>query len=879
MRTDELRKRFLNFFEKKGHKVYPSAPLVPGDDPTLLFTGAGMNQFKDMFLGRGKLPFRRAATCQKCLRTVDIEKVGKTAAHHTFFEMLGNFSFGDYFKKEAIIWAWEFLTQELEIPAERLYVSIYTDDQEAYDIWEKEVGIPHEKIYRFGEDENFWPASAPSKGPDGPCGPCSEIFYDFGKNTGCGSTSCKVGCSCGRFVEVWNLVFMQFDRQSSGELVALPQKNIDTGMGLERLAAVMQGVYSNFETDIFKPIIQRIQEITGIDPSKEGLLRYIRRIADHIRAIVFCISEGILPSNEGRGYVERKILRTALRDGFSLGCKESFLYLLVEPVVETMGEVYPQLRERRENIERIIKLEEEKFLKTLQQGTNILQSAIERLRSEGKSTLPGEEAFELYDTYGFPLEMTQEILAEEGFQLDRAGFEEALKSQRVQARQHTQLAPDIFEKGPFAQIKSSHGPTQFVGYRKLASPARILAIIKGDSLVESAEEGDEALILLDKTPFYAESGGQVGDQGLLRVKDLRIEIKDTTKKDEYFLHHARILKGRANLLQQINALVDRPRRMDIARNHTATHLLQSALRKVLGLHVEQAGSLVSPERLRFDFTHFAALSEEEIQKVEDIVNGMILQNLKVSIEICTIQQAKEKGALMFFGEKYTDPVRMVSIGRVSRELCGGTHLKSTTPILCFKILSESSIGSGIRRIEALTGRHALRFFSLRYEIVRELSRIFNTPVEDVIKKSLNIIEEIKLLKRRLADMKKEKPLFEILPDEQVSIGPEEFILKRVSFESPAEMRNLADLLIKQKSVAGVFLLTRIHQRLSLVIRLADRLVEKGLDAGRIAKRLGELCGGGGGGKKYIAEAGGKDLSKEDKLFEEFKNIVKSAVER
>ncbi len=782
---DEIRERFLDFFRKRGHTVHPSDSLVPSNDPSLLFTGAGMNQFKDMFLGRGTLPFKRAATVQKCLRTGDLESVGRTARHHTFFEMLGNFSFGDYFKREAISWAWQFVNQEMNIPADKLTISVYKDDDEAFDIWNDEIGLPPGKIRRLGEADNFWPANAPSQGPNGPCGPCSEIYYDFGAKHGCGSPDCDITCGCNRYVEIWNLVFTQFDRRDGGALEPLPQKNIDTGAGLERFGAVLQGVHSNFETDVFRAIIAAGCHVLGLTytPGTEQSSR-LRRIADHVRALTFCIADNALPSKEGRGYVVRRILRTALRDGVQLGHPQAFLHKLVPAVVEVMKKGYPSLVERRDVIEKVVKTEEEGFLRTLEKGNELIAEAIARLRKEGKDTLPGEDAFKLSDTYGFPIEMTEQILRDHRIKVDRVRFENLMEEARKISGGAT--TDKIFVGGALGKMKEEKvSVTEFLGYgvavAELPKPhdATVLRIAKigsrkeydgskkdltaftkmlgseSSTLVESAGEGADVAVLLDRTPFYGEGGGQVGDAGTISADGLQVAIEDCKKPDHLHLHLGRVTKGTLKVGQKVKVAIDAARRLDVMRNHTGTHILQAALRAVLGPHVQQAGSVVEPDRLRFDFSHFQAVTPEEIRKIEDWVNGAVFADHPVSKVELSMDEAKAKGAIAFFGEKYGDRVRVVTVGpSLSVELCGGTHLEHAGTIGSFRITSESSIGSGIRRIEAVTGRQAVELAREQDAALGELARLLKSPKPDVPKKVLKLLEEMAKLKSQAGVRKK-----------------------------------------------------------------------------------------------------------------------------
>ena len=756
METNVIRRKYLSFFEKKGHSLFPSDSLVPEDDPTLLFTGAGMNQFKDMFLGKGTLGVKSATTCQKCIRTGDIENVGKTPMHHTFFEMLGNFSFGDYFKLEAIEMAWEFMLNEMKLPEERLSVSVYLDDEESYNIWLKKIGIPKNKIYRFGEKENYWPASAPSDGPNGPCGPCSEIFYDRGKDVGCKRKECAPDCDCERFVEVWNLVFTQFDRRDGGVLEPLPNKNVDTGMGLERMASVIQGVSTNFEIDIFKPIIQNISEITEVkydSQTENGKL--MNRIADHIRAIIFCISDGVLPGNEGRGYVERRLLRRAVRDGLKLGKEECFLYKLVPVIADVMHEAYPEIKQRRENIARIIKNEEERFHWTLFMGNKRLDELMEVLRGSGQKRLSGQDAFQLYDTFGFPFEMTKSILEESGLTVDESGFEREMEKQREQARSSTQMTGNIFDEGPIGIIKETTKETIFLGYENCETESKVIGLIINEQLVDSAEKGQEIHIVLDQTPFYAEAGGQVGDTGIVQTKNSKVEISNTKKSNDIVVHIGKVVEGKIKTKENVTCVIDKERRAAIRRNHSATHLLHYTLREVVGQHAEQSGSLVAPERLRFDFHHFEGIKKDEIARIEALVNERIVENAPVITEEMALDKARKAGATALFGEKYGEKVRVVNIGDYSQELCAGTHVSNTGEIGLFKIISESSIAAGIRRIEAVTGNGALARITQKEKTLDRLCNVLDVQENMAVQRAEELIQQVKDLRKDVQKSKKE----------------------------------------------------------------------------------------------------------------------------
>ncbi|MGR3309914.1 MAG: alanine--tRNA ligase, partial [Candidatus Brocadiales bacterium] len=754
MKTNEIRKRFLKFFEQKGHTIFPSDSLIPTNDPTLLFTGAGMNQFKNMFLGSNAGNISRAATCQKCLRTGDIENVGRTTSHHTLFEMLGNFSFGDYFKEQAIEWAWEFLLKEVKLQEERLSVSVYENDNEAYDIWQKHIGVPVHKIYKFDEKENYWPSCAPSQGPNGPCGPCSEVFYDQGPNIGCGRKECNPACDCDRYVEIWNLVFIQFDRKDGGRLDPLPRKGIDTGMGLERMARVLQGVLSNFEIDIFSPIIQQIAEIAGIKyDSQNKNSSLMRRIADHARAVVFCISDGVLPSNEGRGYVERRLLRKAVGDSDQLGIKEGFLYKLVPIICDVMQEPYPEVKQRRENIARIIKSEEERFLLTLDLGKSRIKEIVERLPKGGQ--IPGADAFRLYDTFGIPPDMTASdpLAFSKGLTVDMEGFEREMALQRERSRTSSAMSGAVFDSGPLSKLKATSTGTKFLGYKETESPGKVVAILDGDNLVDTAEKGQEVAIVLDQTPFYAEGGGQIGDSGQMQFQDGNLTVTTTRKMDDIILHTCKVIKGRVSKGESVVSKVDDPKRAAIQRSHSATHLLHHVLRQVIGQHAEQSGSLVLPDRLRFDFNHFTAITRDELIRVEDVVNEKIMGNSPVETQEMSLDEAKASGAIALFGEKYGGAVRVVSIGNFSRELCGGTHIKNTGEIGFFKIVSESSIAAGIRRIEALTGAAILNKVREKEDIIRDVCTVLKAPENQLVQRIEDVLDETKKLNMVIQQLK------------------------------------------------------------------------------------------------------------------------------
>jgi len=881
MKTDVLRTKFLNFFKGKDHKILPSAPLVPEGDLSLLFTGAGMNPFKEYFIGRAKPPHPRVTTSQKCLRTVDIEKVGRTPSHHTFFEMLGNFSFGDYFKKEAIAWAWEFLLVELKIPPERLSVSVYEDDDESYDIWLKEIKLPPEKIFKFGAKDNFWPANAPTDGPNGPCGPCSEIFYDRGPAYGCGLPSCNVACDCHRFIEIWNLVFTQFDRQEDGTLKPLPQKNIDTGMSLERLAAVVQNVPSNFDIDIFQSLIKEIAGLFKINytsTTEEGAR--IRRIADHIRALVFISAEGILPSNEGRGYVARRILRAAARDGMTLGIKKPFLYKFVPVVVEVMKNAYPELIDKHQHIARIIKSEEAKFLETVDQGMALLEENMAHLTKEGKKIFPGDEAFKLYDTYGFPIDLTESILREKGFQLDFKGYEEAMQMQRERARASSQIAQQIFAQTPISQVKQILKETEFIGYETLESPVTIAAILVDGKLVPEAGQKTEVSIITGKTPFYGERGGQVGDKGWFRNNDLEIVINDTQYIENYIVHLGKVKKGTVKTGDSVQAIVNAEQRHSIARNHTATHLLQDALRKILGTHIEQAGSLVATDRLRFDFSHFTALTKDELILIEDMVNQRIRENHPVRTKHMPLNEAKKMGALAFFGEKYGETVRMVEVVDISRELCGGTHTASTGEIGLFKIAGESSIAAGTRRIEALTGTSALKSIRQEENTLRGIADLLETNPQKLTDKINSLLAELKSARQQLAQYCRtdNQELSKTLLTKAKEVKGIKIIAEMLENKTMDDLRAIGDCLRQLPDPLMVLLVAKHNERANLVLVLTSQLTNKGFDAVSLIKETSQIIGGSGGGRKDFAQAGGKDISRLNEVTNHFVQTVSAKIQ-
>jgi alanyl-tRNA synthetase len=868
MTGNELRQSFLDFFKGKGHTIKPSWPLVPPDDPTLLFTSAGMVQFKKEFLGEIPLKFTRAATCQKCFRTSDIENVGRTTRHHTFFEMLGNFSFGDYFKEESIAWGWEYVTKDLSLPKKRLWITIYKDDDEALEIWKKFV--PVDRIVRMDEKDNFW-----TMGPTGPCGPCSEIHYDYGEGVGCGRPGCKFGCDCDRFVEIWNHVFTQFDRQADGTLLPLPKKNIDTGMGLERIAAVMQRTHSNFDTDLFKPITEYIASLTGVDP-KDAASQY-RVIADHVRALTFLIADGVLPSNEGRGYVERRILRRAFQRGRELGMKEPFLYRIVGAVVDTYQSAYPELKVKCEHVSKVVLTEEERFNETLTQGLGLLEDIMEGLRKSGQKQIIGRELFRLYDTYGFPVELTEEIAAARGFELNKAEFESEMHKQRERARAAFTGYETVGNLRSYSDLAQRLPATEFVGYGEAAMDAKILAIMKDNTLVDSVEAESDIEVVLDITPFYAESGGQIGDKGILDAKGLRAEVYDTKEPiSGLTVHKVRLKEGELRTGQIVLAQVAEDLRRDTAAHHSGTHLLQSALREVLGPHVYQSGSLVGPDRFRFDYAHYAALDRRQLRQVEALVNHRVRENIPVETRILPFEQAKQLGAIALFGEKYADEVRVVRMGDVSMELCGGTHVRATGDIGLFLITSESSIAAGMRRIEAVCGGAAYRKIREDEDLLEEAASALNSPRPEMTQRVLQLLEERKKLEKELARLKSaivSNKVDDMLA-RTVDIDGIKVLAVRLDDHDATYLRKTADSL-KTRLKSGVVVVGGISEGKVLLIAGVTADLTGKLHAGDLLKEVARIVGGGGGGRADMAQAGGKDPSKLGQALDE----VPIAVER
>ncbi len=874
MKTDEIRSKYLKFFEERGAKLCSSDSLVPANDPTLLFTGAGMNQFKDYFLGIGKMDFRKATSCQKCIRTGDIMNVGVTPCHHTFFEMLGNFSFGDYFKKEAIAWAWEFLTNVMKIDENRLQVSVHTSDNEAAEIWKKSVGLTDAKINVLGDHDNFWPADAPKMGPNGPCGPCSEIFYDRGPEYG---EDQGITGENRRWVEIWNLVFTQFDRRGVDDLVALPQCNIDTGMGLERMASCMQNTATNMDIDIFQPLVNKVAEIgeTSYGKNKDHDI-LMRRIADHARAVTFCIGDGVMPGNTHRGYVLKRLLRRAATDGRALGITKSFIKDLVPIVAQVMGNQYPEIKQQQENISSTILHEEEKFLATLDKGLTMIDMAIRKAKDENASVFSGESAFELYDTYGFPYELTEELVRQEKFEIDREGYEEAMTAAKEKARAGAKMKGDVFAKGPITEIKKVTGETEFLGYENTdAQSCKVIGIIKGDALVESANAGDEVTIVLDKTPFYGESGGQVGDIGTITGLDnLEIAIDDTEKIDGIFLHIGKIESGTINKDQEVACTVEKDRRMDICRNHSATHLLHKALRDILGENAVQKGSYVSPERFRFDFQHQQALTQDQQRRVGEAVNYMILEANNVKTEVKSIDEAKSEGAMALFGEKYGDTVRMVKIGDISTELCGGTHVDNTAKIGSFFITNQEAVSAGIRRIEGVTGHYAARYVRKIGKIIVDVVRELNTSVDELPNKITAMLDNEKALRKELAALKSDQVKKQLEDIQTKEIGGIQYAAINAGAVTGKELTAAADVVRNKVGDNGVAVLAGTDgDKVSLVVTVGKALAPKTLKAGDIVKKLAPMVGGGGGGRPDMAQAGGKEPENLPKMLDSVEAVL------
>ena len=877
MGLNEIRSKFLKFFESKDHYLKESASLVPQNDKSLLLINSGMAPLKNYFAGVEVPPSVRMTTCQKCIRTGDIENVGKTARHGTFFEMLGNFSFGDYFKEQSISWGWEFVTQHLNIPEEKVWVTVYEEDDEAFGIWENQIKIPKERIVRLGKDDNFWEIGI------GPCGPCSELYFDRGEEYGCDNPDCKPGCDCDRYLEFWNHVFTQFNRDEEGNYGQLEHKNIDTGMGLERMACIMQGVDTIFDVDTIKHILNTVEKMANVEYGKGGKTDVsIRIITDHIRAVSFLVADGVLPSNEGRGYVLRRLLRRAARHGKLLGIKENFLYKLVDEVIKVSGEAYSELVEKESYIKKVIRIEEEKFNETIEQGMEILASYIADLKKNGETTLSGENAFKLYDTYGFPIDLTQEILEEEHLSIDEEAFNGEMNKQRERARSaRGNMDGESWKEDPLSKLDSSVAST-FEGYFELENSGIIKAIVKDNELVDSAVAGDKVIVVLDKTTFYPEGGGQAGDAGLLvnKNEDIVVEVIDTKKGANNTIKHIGIVKsGMINTGEKLSTIVDKEIRMASARNHSATHLLHKALKEVLGEHVNQAGSLVTSERLRFDVTHFEAITKEELKVIEEKVNDVILESLNITCENMSINDAKNKGAMALFGEKYGDEVRVVSMGDYSIELCGGTHLTNTSQIGMFKILSEGGVAAGVRRIEAITGRAVYNYLKEKEEVISNVCSNLKTKEDSLSQKVTSLIEENKSLSKELHDMKTKMSLQAVdsVLDSKLDVNGVNLVTTKFEGMDMNTLKEVADNL-RDKLVSGVVVLANTtDDKLNLVATATKDAVDKGVHCGNIVKSIAQIAGGKGGGRPNMAQAGAPDVSKVDEALNHASEVLKSQV--
>jgi len=863
--ANEIRASFLNYFESKGHKKVDSSSLVPYNDNTLLFTNAGMVQFKDVFLGLEKRDYSRATSSQRCVRAGgkhnDLDTVGRTARHHTFFEMLGNFSFGDYFKRDAITFAWEFLTEVLEMPKDRLYATVYEEDDEAFQLWQEITGMGPERIFRIGAKDNFW-----SMGETGPCGPCSEIFFDRGEKYTCDAPECGIGkCDCDRWMEIWNLVFMQYDRDENGVLTPLPHPSIDTGMGLERVASIMQGVDSNYDCDIMRDIIAGVEKLAGQEYHEDHRGFPFRVIADHIRSCSFMIADGIVPSNEGRGYVLRRILRRAARLGMVIGLSDPFLYKLFPYVKASLSAQYPILLERESNIIRAIQMEEERFHQTLRSGMNIVNDIVARMKKNGETQINGNDLFMLYDTYGFPIDLSKDVAEENGFTVDEEGFARAMEEQRQKSQSARAEAGGEDQAIVLGQLLADVPLSRFLGYEALRSESQITAIVLENQLAEKAAAGQCGWLALDATPFYGESGGQIGDTGCLCTADCKIEIQDTQKlHNGLFVHKFIVVEGEIHQGDKVEAAVGEDRRRSIARNHSATHLLHKALRLALGEHVHQAGSYVTDERLRFDFNSFEPLTAEQIRFIEDTVNKQILLNLPVVTKEMPVEEAKATGAMAFFGDKYGDIVRLVSMGDFSMELCGGTHCQHTGEIGQIKLLSESGIGAGLRRVEALTGEAALKYYQEQEEKLNLLAAMLKARPDNIEKRLEQLLKENKALAKELEKMQaqQDKDAIDGLWNKAVEINGVKFLSAQVQAADMPTLRNIMDMLKDKLADSVIVLAAAQEDKSQFVVSVAPSAQQKGLHAGKLIKEIAAVCGGSGGGRPDMAQAGGKSTEPE-----------------
>ena len=868
---NDLREMFLSYFESKGHLRLPSFSLIPQNDKSLLLINSGMAPMKTWFTREEEPPRDRVCTCQKCIRTGDIENIGKTDRHGTYFEMLGNFSFGDYFKKEAIPFCWEFLTEVVGLEKDRLYPSIYLDDDEAFEIWNKDIGIPAENIFRFGKADNFWEHGA------GPCGPCSEVYYDRGEEHGCGKPDCTVGCECDRYIEVWNNVFSQFNNDGEGNYTELKQKNIDTGMGLERLACVCQNVGSLFEVDTVIAITRHVSEITGAhykeDAKKDVSLRVI---TDHIRSGVMMICDGVLPSNEGRGYVLRRLLRRAARHGKLLGVNHPFLYEVVDTVVRENEIAYPDLREKQAYITKVIRTEEENFAKTIDGGMKIYNDLLSAHKEKGETVFSGADAFKLYDTYGFPIDLTIEMVEEEGMTLDREGFDAEMEAQRVRARKAREALGDLGWAG--IEFGSEMPATEFVGYDRTEEQGKVLALVVENELAETVMTGVDAIIVLDQTPFYAEMGGQVADHGVITAGEAKFEVNNVLKnKGGKFMHYGKVIAGTFNVGDTVTASIDTERRKAIMRAHSTTHLLDAALKKVLGDHVHQAGSLVEPDRIRFDFTHFEAITPEQLAEIDTLVNDAILEGYSVVTEVLPIEEAKKKGAVAVFGEKYGDTVRVVEMGDFSMEFCGGTHLDNTAKAGMFRIKSEGSVASGVRRIEATVGKQTMETISANQKVLVHLSQMFKTSVGEIENRIQQQTAEMKELRTMVEKFKAEASLGEARQFlmSAKDVGGLKVLTANKSGMDANALRQMGDFL-RDKEPGVVAVLSSVNgEKITFLAVCGKDAVAKGIKAGDLVRNVCTICGGKGGGKPDSAMGGGSDLLKLDDALASVDDFVAS----
>lgn len=872
---NDIREAFLRYFKGKGHEVVSSSSLIPANDPTLLFTNAGMNQFKGIFLGEEERGYKRAASSQKCVRAGgkhnDLENVGRTARHHTFFEMLGNFSFGDYFKRDAILFAWEFLTVEMGLPKERLWATVFREDDEAESLWLEVTGIPKERITRLDEKDNFW-----QMGDTGPCGPCSEILIDQGADVGCGRPDCRVGCDCDRFLEIWNLVFMQFNRDPKGKLTPLPRPSIDTGMGLERITAVVQGFKNNYDSDLFSGLIANISKIAGkrygANADNDVSMRVI---SDHGRAVTFLIGDGAIPSNEGRGYVLRRIMRRAARHGKLLGLDKPFLYTVSGWIIDQMSDAYPELAGQRDYIARVIKIEEERFSETLDNGLRLLEEEVAGLKARGEKVIPGETVFKLYDTFGFPVDLTEDIVKGRGITLDMDGFEREMASQRDRAKASWKGNLEDRAREIYRGIASHIGGVNPLCYDHLSAKSRVIKIVKNGEIVESVFEGDEVEVITEDTPFYGESGGQLGDRGIIKTESLVMDVEDTIKPlPNLIVHKGKIVKGELREGDIVHLIVDKELRGASALNHTATHILHEALREVLGNHVKQAGSQVGSDRLRFDFSHIEAMTDGEIRKVEAIVNEKVRENLSVETRVMSPDEAVKEGAMALFGEKYGDLVRVISVGEFSKELCGGTHTGRSGDIGIFKIISEGGVAAGVRRIEAVTGEAAYKNILSIEDYLQEASSILKTRPESLVDRLSKLLQREKELEKTVSSLKMKLAGGETdgLISNVREVKGVKVLSAKIEISDPKEMKDTADRL-REKIGSGIIVLgSSDGSKATLTVAVTDDLTKR-YHAGNLVKELAKVVGGGGGGRPDMAQAGGPDVSRLDEALNKVFEII------